>query len=417
MNIIDTRIDQINDKYRVFFKILGNSFCRDFDTLEEASHFQEEFYLNVCLFLMYGTDDDKVLENYSRKTYVGAIKEQYTYEQYKESIIGLLFSRKIDINSNITVESGGEQYKKIDDIRDIHFLRNNSIDYKYLQLNKIRNVLRKILLLKGKKQGGFNLTNLYWDSNISAKICMYLFSELTKEYSKQDEESIRIYTKAGYGFYNNLLYGNIININELTKKNIDLFFIMLKCFRPTPHDLYLYRGAGNDKEYFKKDGWFIYNQFISTSLSAPSTRPFASEQYQIIIPKGTRVIFVGPSLDRENSVENEVILLPGKYSVEKEKGSVRVLKYREGIDPAQLFLDNLINNKDAYIEKIGEEEYERIYNYIYKKTLEMKKQELEGLKANETIRMPSIIDDISFLLHYYGVHVQKEDYDLDSYRL
>ena len=47
----------------------------------------------------------------------------------------------------------------------------------------------------------------------------------------------------------------------------------------------------------------------------------------------------------------------------------------------------------------------------------MKKQELEELKKNETIRMPSIIDDMSFLLHYYGVHCQKEDYDLNKYRL
>ncbi len=413
MNIIDTRIEQMNGKYRVFFKALGNSFCRDFDTMEEASRFQEEFYLNVCLFLMYGTDDEKALENYSKKTYEGSIKNQYTYEQYKESNIGLLFSRKIDINSNTLVESEREQYKKIDDIRDIHFFRNN-INYKYLQLDKIRNVLRKILLLKGKKQGGFNLTNLYWDSNISAKICVYLFPELTKEYSKQDEESIRIYTKAGYGFYNNLLYGNIIDINKLTKENIDLFFTMLTCFRPTPHDLYLYRGAGNDEKHFKKNGGFVYNQFVSTSLSAPSIRPFANEQYQMIIPKGTRVIFVGPALDGENSVENEVILLPSKYTIESEKGHVTVLKYQEGIDPAQLLLDNLIDNKDSYIEKIGEERYERIYNYVYKKTLEMKKQELE---ANETVRMPSIIDDISLLLHYYGVHNQKEDHDLDRYRL
>ncbi len=417
MNTIDTRIEQINDKYRVFFKMLDNSFCKDFDSMEDASNFQEEFYLNICLFLMYGTDDKKTLENYSRKTYEGANKELYTYEEYKESNIGFLFSRKIDINYNVMVESEGKQYKKVEDIRDIHFLRNNTINYKYLRLDKIRNVLRKILLLKGKKQGGFNLTNLYWDSEISAKICMYLFSELTNGYSKQDEEAIKTYTSNGYGFYNNLLYGYTININELTKENIDLFFRLLNCFRPTPYNLYLYRGAKDDKKYIEKDDEFVYNQFISTSLSAPSVVPFAYEQYQMIIPKGTRVIFVGPALDRENSIENEVILLPSKYTVEKENGPVSVLKYQESIDPAQLLLDNLKNNRNVYIDEIGEVEYERIYNYAYKKTLEMKKQELKDVQLTEARKMPSIIDDISLLLHYYGVNNQKEDHNIDSYRL
>ena len=47
----------------------------------------------------------------------------------------------------------------------------------------------------------------------------------------------------------------------------------------------------------------------------------------------------------------------------------------------------------------------------------MKKQELEDLKEDKAIRMPSIIDDISILLHYYGVHCQKEDHDLGRYQL
>lgn len=416
--MIDINIQEINSKYYVLIKLLGsNRIYKEFSTMDDALNFKEEFFLNSCLFLMYGTDDKKVLKKYAKQTYKGEVKAEYDYESYKKFLLQNLFSRKVQVNSNSVMEFNNSKYTKINDIRDITFLRNN-IKYKYFQLDKIRNILRKILLLKGKKQGGFNLTNLYWDSTIPSQLCNYLFKELITDYNPIEKDAIKKYTANYYQVYNDLLYGKAINTKFLTTDFIDSFFEMLKCFKSTPYDLYLYRGAGNDKKYCQNGNNFEYRQFISTSLSAPSVHPFVSgEQYQIIIPKGTKVIFKGPSLERDISNENEVIILPSKYTIEKENNNLTVLKYQESISPSLLLLDNLTKNKDYYIEQIGLDKYQEIYDYILKKSYELKKIEIKDSHKSKTKMTSTFLNELSLLFNYYGVHNQKEDQEIDQYRL
>ena len=413
--MINTKIEVINNEYCVLIDFLhSNSLCKKFSSMEEALKFHEEIYLNICLFLMYGTDDKKALEKYSRETYTGPITTQYDYESYKKANMNQLFSREIIVNSNSTIDINGKPYQEINNINDIRFLRNN-IKYKYLNLEKIRNILKKILLLKGTKQGGFNLTNLYWDANIPINLVNYLFPELVTSYDESQIKAIRTYTGKDYALFNDLLCGKEINIENITSETIDLIFEMIKCFRPTPYDLYLYRGASSDQAHFRQDNEYVYNQFISTSLSAPSALVFASgEEYQIKIPKGSPVLFIGTSIEKENSIENEVLLLPGKYSIVADKDHKKVLKQEELIDPIRLILDNLVKKKESYIEQIGEQRYQVIYNYVLKKSLEIKKEELTSINNNSQ-KLTNLLDELQLLIGYYGVHNQKEDHDLQHY--
>ena len=413
--MINIKIEKNGSKYLVLIKLFdSNRLFKEFTNIEDAKNFEEEFYLNYCLYLMYGTDDERNLEKYSKKTYKdNAYGEDY--ETYKESNIGQLFSRKIEVNSNLEIEFLNERYKKIDNISDINFLRND-IKYKYLRLDKIRKVLKKILLVKSKKQGGFNLTNLNWDHSIPSKLCNYLFPELITNYSEEETNAIKKYMGYYFGIYNDLLNGNIVNITKLDDAFIDSFFTMLKCFRTTPYDLYLYRGAKSDKKHCQKGNEFEYKQFVSTSVSAPSTITFVNgEEYQLVIPKGTKVIFNGFSIDGDTSIENEVILLPSKFIIKEEKNRQMILKYQESFEPCNLLLDNLLINRDYYIESIGDEKYQHIYNYVLKKSLELKKSEVINMKELNGERVPGIIDEISLLFNYYGVYNQKDNYSVTHY--
>ena len=80
--MINTEIEQKDSKYFILITLFGYSYkiCKAFSSMDDLLKFQEEFYLNICLFLMYGIDDKKALEKYAKETYKGYINhfDKYT---------------------------------------------------------------------------------------------------------------------------------------------------------------------------------------------------------------------------------------------------------------------------------------------------------------------------------------------------
>lgn len=415
-----------NGKYYVCNEFVDENICFIVNTKEEAEKKLDELNLNKAFFLMFGTDDINVIVKSAKRQYLKD-NQGKTFEQYYNDNFCCLgvSQRNIKITSDKSIEINNMKYLIVDNNSQINLSRNGK-RFKYYEYDRISKIMKKILLLRSKKQGGLDFSNMLWSNELSSTIAYILFKELTPNLTEEQFLALKEYTGYKYSQINDFLYGKPILENNYYHF-IDSLLKVYFCSIETPYDLYLHRGAGMDTEICRygidaknpskklneESMTYHYNQFISTSFNATAIKPFISpEELFLKVPRGARVIFKG-ILDAKESIENEVIIMPSNFEcIKEDKDNIRyLLEFSQHNDFFELIINNLMKNKDYYISQMGNENFENLYEYTLKSIIKCKQQEIKKTSNSKDLykKMSKLLEFINNH-RFYGVIQETENY-------
>jgi hypothetical protein len=289
---------------------------RSFATYEEANNFRREMNLNVALYSMECKEDEAFRDD---------------TPQFKD----LFADRKVieDEVGNISFGVGKRELP-------------------WRTPEECVKIIHRRLDDRGKRQGGFDLTEKLWSSDIAILVS----NELMNQYKPQltDEQLFAVGRYVGSPLSVNGFLQNLIKTeDEQIQQVVEDVFLMHDSMKPIDRDLYLHR-SGKDRDKLGGDNSnSLLPQFISTAKDKQFTEEFykgdgQDAQFYMKIPAGTPLLVVSQIRDKRshiNGYQNEVLLPPMQFEEVSLKKDGKVREFECGapvlLDIRQIVLSRL----------------------------------------------------------------------------